>query len=298
MFNTQIDTFIKVAESGSFSKAAELLYITPTAVMKQINSLENELSITLFERTNHGLILTQAGGSFLQDARYLTEYFDRAVEKAKEIEDGESRKTIRIGVSAMTPARFVLDIWSQIQSRIPNLKIELIPFENNPANAREILKNLGQLIDVVGGLYDDNFLADRGCMAAHLYDKRLLLAVPVANALSNENLITARKLKGRTVMFISRGWNVYVDNLRDELEGEGVLTEDFGMFNLAAYNRAVAQNLPIITVDGWEDVHPLLKFVPTDWDCRIPFGVLHSPNPSKLVKRFIDIIGKITGNEK
>ena len=285
---------IKVAESGSFTKAAEELYITPTAVMKQINSLEKNISATLFSRTNHGLTLTKAGESFLQDARYLSEYLVRAVEKAREIDEGESRKTIRIGVSAMTPARFVLDIWSQIQIRMPNLKIELIPYENNPVNAREILKNLGQHIDVVGGLYDDNFLKERGCMAAHLYDKKLLLAVPVSNALSGEKLITAEKLKGKKVLFIRRGWNVYVDGLRAALESEGAEAEEFEMFNLAAYNRAVAENLPIITVEGWEDVHPLLKLVPVDWDYRIPFGVLHSPNPSKLVKKFIGIIGEIT----
>ncbi|PWL99315.1 MAG: hypothetical protein DBY04_01520 [Clostridiales bacterium] len=37
MHNPQLDTFIAVTEQGSFSKAAEKLYITPTAVMKQIN---------------------------------------------------------------------------------------------------------------------------------------------------------------------------------------------------------------------------------------------------------------------
>ena len=40
MYNPQLDTFIKVAESGSFSKAAQALFITPTAVIKQMNLLE------------------------------------------------------------------------------------------------------------------------------------------------------------------------------------------------------------------------------------------------------------------
>ena len=73
MLNGQLETFIKTAESGSFTKAAELLFLTPTAVMKQINALEKQISVTLFERTNHGLRLTKAGESFLQDARYLLE---------------------------------------------------------------------------------------------------------------------------------------------------------------------------------------------------------------------------------
>ncbi len=294
MLNGQLETFIKTAESGSFTKAAELLFLTPTAVMKQINALEKQISVTLFERTNHGLRLTKAGESFLQDARYLLEYSERAVVKAQKIDEGENRSSIRIGTSIMTPATFILDIWSQIQSRMPTLKIELIPFDNNPVNSREILLHLGQHIDIVAGLYDDRFLADRGCKAEHLYDKKLLLAVPVAHPLHAEPLITADKLKGQKVLFIRRGWNVHIDRLRDMLESRGVETEDFDMFAIAAYNRAVSENTPIITVEGWEDVHPLLKLVSTDWNDAVPFGILYSPTPTRLVRQFIELVGKIT----
>lgn len=43
MYNPQLDTFIQVVDSGSFNKAAEKLYITPPAVIKQINSLEESV---------------------------------------------------------------------------------------------------------------------------------------------------------------------------------------------------------------------------------------------------------------
>ena len=295
MFDGRLETFVKVAESGSFTKAADALFVTPTAVMKQINALEKELSATLFDRTNHGLRLTKAGESFLRDARYILEYMERAIQKAREIEEGENRKSIRIGTSVMTPAKFILDIWSEVQSRMPTLKIELIPFENNPVNAVEILKNLGQHIDVVGGLYDENFLKERGCLASHMYDKKILLAVPVTHALNAETLITPEKLKGRKVLFIRRGWNRFIDDLRSKLEKQGVRTEDFEMFNITAYNRAVAENTPIITVDGWQDVHPLLKLIPTSWNDSIPFGVFYSPTPTKLVKKFIELLSELSG---
>ena len=293
MFDGRFETFIKVAECGSFTKAAEDLYITPTAVMQQINALEKQLGAILFDRTNHGLRLTKAGESFLQDARYILEYFERAERKAREIHDGENRRSIRIGTSVMTPAKFILDVWAQIQSRMPTLKIELIPFENNPVNSVEILRNLGQHIDVVAGLYDDAFLRERRCLAAHMYDKKILLAVPVSHALSAESLITIEKLKNRKVLFIRRGWNTYIDELRNKLEAKGVKTEDFEMFNISAYNRAVTENIPIITVEGWEDVHPLLKLIPADWEDSIPFGVFYSPTPTKLVKKFIDLLSSI-----
>ena len=50
MYNPQLETFIVVADMGSFNKAAEALYITPPAVTKQINLLENDLGLQLFNR--------------------------------------------------------------------------------------------------------------------------------------------------------------------------------------------------------------------------------------------------------
>ena len=56
MYNKQLETFICVADSGSFSKAAEKLYLSTTAVIKQINLLEDSLGLTLFSRTHLSLI--------------------------------------------------------------------------------------------------------------------------------------------------------------------------------------------------------------------------------------------------
>lgn len=50
MYNPQLETFIRVADAGSFSKAAEQAFITPTAVLKQINLLEADLGVQLFNR--------------------------------------------------------------------------------------------------------------------------------------------------------------------------------------------------------------------------------------------------------
>ena len=71
MYNPQLETFIRAADAGSFNKAAEESYITPTAVIKQINLLESSLGVKLFERSHRGLTLTNAGHSLYQDAKYI-----------------------------------------------------------------------------------------------------------------------------------------------------------------------------------------------------------------------------------
>lgn len=52
MNNIHLETFIRIVETGSFNKAAEELYITSAAVIKQINLLENDVGVQLFERTH------------------------------------------------------------------------------------------------------------------------------------------------------------------------------------------------------------------------------------------------------
>ena len=51
MLNSNLKAFVRVAECGSFTKAAESLYLSPTAVMKQINALEKHLDLILLERS-------------------------------------------------------------------------------------------------------------------------------------------------------------------------------------------------------------------------------------------------------
>ena len=46
MYNKYLEVFIQVADTGSFSKAAEKLYISSTAVMKQMNLMEQELGLS------------------------------------------------------------------------------------------------------------------------------------------------------------------------------------------------------------------------------------------------------------
>ena len=83
MYNPQLETFLRVADAGSFNKAAEELFITPPAVIKQITSLETSLDLQLFVRSPRGLKLTEAGKSIYRDAQYVVQYCKDSVVRAK-----------------------------------------------------------------------------------------------------------------------------------------------------------------------------------------------------------------------
>ena len=84
ILNEQLATLVCVAEQGSFGKAADKLFISAPAVIKQMNSLENKLRLKLFNRTNHGVTLTPAAGILCREAKILTTRFNTAVEEARQ----------------------------------------------------------------------------------------------------------------------------------------------------------------------------------------------------------------------
>lgn len=151
-----------VADAGSFNKAAEQIYITPTAVIKQINLLEANLGVKLFDRNHRGLTLTKAGISLYKDAKYIIQYCKDSVIRAQNAMQ-EDTQILRIGSSPLTPAQILLELWPKIQAYCSDIKFQIIPFENTEENAREILKNLGNRIDVVAGIFDDTMLNLRNC---------------------------------------------------------------------------------------------------------------------------------------
>lgn len=161
MYNPQLETFLRVADAGSFSRAAEEAYITPTAVIKQINLLEESLGVKLFDRSHRGLTLTRAGRSLYQDAKYIIQYCRDSVARAKNamLED---TNVIRVGSSPMTPAQLLMQFWAKVNETCPDIKFQIVPFDNSLENAREILGNLGKRIDIVGGIFDETMLALRG----------------------------------------------------------------------------------------------------------------------------------------
>lgn len=281
-------------EAGSFNKAAERLYISPPAVIKQINLLEENLDIRLFIRTHRGLQMTEAGKSFYQDAKYIIQYCKDSVTRARNAMQ-ESEEIIRIGTSMMTPAQILVDLWPRLQEYCPDIKFRLVPFENTPENAREILGNLGQNIDVVAGIFDETMLQLRRCAGLEISRESICCAVSIHHRLAVKERLTVNDLHGETLMLMRRNWSHYVDMLRDDLRENHpeISIEDFDFYDVTAFNKCENNNCVLMAIENWKYVHPLLKILPVDWGYTIPFDLLHSPEPSPMVSRFLKAVEKV-----
>ena len=99
LFTKKIEEFMVIADSGSLTKAAEKLYISQSALTKQMNSLEESLGFKLFERSNKGVRLTNAGETFYADMKVILRLSQEAINKGRRIDCEDT--TLRVGFYTM-----------------------------------------------------------------------------------------------------------------------------------------------------------------------------------------------------
>ncbi len=98
----QLRYFVTVAEELHFGRAAERLGMTQPPLSQQIQALEQDMHVRLFNRTNRRVELTEAGRMFLEHARRILQQLEHAVEQAVHVHRGESGE-LRLGLTGSAP---------------------------------------------------------------------------------------------------------------------------------------------------------------------------------------------------
>ncbi len=131
MNDTQLEIFIAVSDAGSFSKAEQTQYMTKQAMMKQVHSLENELSTTLFNRNKQGVTLTEEGRIFYDGAKQLLQQKEQLVLKLLK---HTKQDVLRIG---NVQHQVLLDpVTESFQAHWPAIRIQRIVHPNHSGEYR------------------------------------------------------------------------------------------------------------------------------------------------------------------
>lgn len=291
MYNQQIITFIRVADKGSLSKAAEDLYVTPASVMKQMNALENRLELTLLKRTNQGIELTEAGRYIYDFAKNMITESEDAVLKAKSIQQREI-KTIRVGSSFLNPSNVLTDLWNKISDFSTEYRIKIVPYNDDHEQILSVVASLGKTMDFMVGVFGSQQMLSIGEFY-ELGRYHLCIAVPRNHQLASKDKLSLNDLHGEHLIVVKSGDALYLDDLREMLKmtHPQIIFEDAHYFyDIETFNTCEATGSLLLTLDAWSDIHPSLVTLPVEWDFTVPYGLLYSPNISNEAAEFLNII--------
>ena len=178
----QLRYFVEIADSGSFSAAAERLFVAQSALSRQIKELESQLQTPLFERTARQPRLTAAGEAFYPRARNLLSELLKASDLATQVGQGQLG-TLRLSHSSTVPmSGALLQGISTWLERCPGVSMDIVK-----------LSSEAQLEEIVEGRLDVGLLRlpvlrqREGVRVVPWYTEPLALAVPAGHPLARGN---------------------------------------------------------------------------------------------------------------
>jgi DNA-binding transcriptional LysR family regulator len=193
----QLEIFVKVAERGSFSKAAEALFLTQPTVSEHVRALEDELGLRLLDRLGRGATLTRAG-QLLSSYAIRMLALSREARQAMDSFQGRLSGELIIGASTI-PGEYVLPAFvGRFKDKYPDISITLLIGDSQAvidwvADGRAELGMAGARI------------AHRGVDYKELMPDEVVVIVPAAHPWHGRKQITVDELRGEPLLLRERG---------------------------------------------------------------------------------------------
>lgn len=190
-----VRSFIVLASELNFSRAARRLNITQPPLSRQIRLLEEQLDVTLFERSSRRVALTPAGLAFLHEAQKLVAQGEAAMTAARRAARG-SAGSVRVAFVGAATYTFLPDFIARARTMTPQIELELVQMETAE-----------QMKAINDGEIDLGF--SRPLTAQHRLDslcvarEPMMLAVPKTHPLSAHRRIRPAMLNGEPFIMFS-----------------------------------------------------------------------------------------------
>lgn len=194
----QLRYFVEIAEQGSFSVAAQRLFIAQSALSRQMKELENNLGTLLFERTARQPHLTHAGLAFLPRAKAILIDVDSAARLATSVGNGQSG-TLRLGHASTVPLIGKLkDVLGMYLACMPDVLIEVC----EESSEKQLMDLVNNRIDA--GLFRLPVLHQlNDIKLINLFSEKVVVAVGPGHPLSSRQSISLAELRDEPFVSIA-----------------------------------------------------------------------------------------------
>ena len=168
----QLEAFVRVAETKSFSTAAKMLFLTQPTVSAHIASLERELNTCLLVRNTKGVALSEAGKELYAYAEQMLE-LEQKIRERFGLTGRQSGSVLRIAASTI-PAQYLLpDIMARFRKEYPEEQLKL--FETDSSGVVDMI--LSHKADVG---FTGTVLEKGSCTYIPFYQDELVILTPAA----------------------------------------------------------------------------------------------------------------------
>jgi len=281
MLRPSLLTFAQVCRQGSFTKAAAHLFVTPSAVMQQMDALEKEYGVTLFSRTHQGVRPTPAG-------EYLLEEVESLARRSGEI---RSRLTsialeddmVCVGTSLVEKCRLLYDLWALYSEDNPACRIQMVSI-----NAESIIPDCADMVESlnsgIGWMRQWEFFEI--CRAP------IGIAMENAHPLAGVRVVEPEMLAGQQVGTFRGTAYEGLDQLHQSLEDLGARLVWLDVPTPSVFWECAFQHRLLLAPLCWSDILPGLTLRPVRWPYALPYGIFHRASPRKAAGRFLRFVKK------
>ena len=279
MLRHQLKTFLTVCDTGSFTKAAAALYITPSAVLQQIQTLETEFRVPLFIRTSKGVVLTQAGECLELRGRALSHMNEELHHDMQSVVAND--KPICVGTSMMEKVRLLYELWVLFTEENKDCEIRMVSIDvghNIPENT-DLIESINSS---VAWMREWEFF--------EICQVPFGFAVANKHPLAQKRLIRQNDLADQRVMTINDGSCDIVADLLDLLRRSHaqIVFPDSHSSN-PLWESAFRRDALLVPM-CWADILINMTVIPFEFDYSLPYGIFYRSQPHTSVQRFLEFI--------
>ncbi len=274
----QLKYFVAVAESRSFTKAAEQYFLAQTAITQQIQKLETSLGVQLIDRKTRPISLTPMGQVFLREARSILRRMEGAVQRTREASTGITG-TLRIGYTKGYEHSDLPIKMRRFHQRFPNVLVTCYRCDTDKLTAglvkgeydliftwdsTNLIRDEGvdyrlqEKVQLVVALYGSHHLAKRtGLKRADLRDEVMLFMTPssTGDTTADEFFIHLYQKAGYTPNILMRSNDVEsILMMVAAEEGISILPVS------CVRHLSEADNLVFVPLEGEEEVEEIQAF--------------------------------------
>lgn len=281
MYNIELDTFVMVAECGSFSKAAKRLYISTAAVAQQMNILEQKLGAQLFTRNKRGVTLTEAGQALLPrviQIRQLCQDAQRVVSHYK--------NTLTIGIGYLSSCNMINKWLTPFKKKYPEFNIDFAEIQD--------YNNIPDNVDLLEMAYSIEPVVKQGFDFLKCTSSEMIIALSPDDPLAKNETLTLQNLAGRTIELNDPEISGNPSEITNELSSvrPRIKLQYYRIFNRALIRQAQLDGNLLLVPSCYQGLASpyVLRKVAWKNEPLLPYGFFYRRQPAAPCQKFLDFV--------